>query len=798
MGKKSKNYGNPQKGAAGVSAVAPAPNALINRFLAANQQAAPLASKEALEWSEAEVLNLIEQLPSESRANFRGFLERFAALGGELKSAHNRQEEAQRSADSARARHDEAVAALGADWEKLAQEKAAFEARSNALVSDAAALASRTAAVLAQERELIVREVAIRAGLFDEQQKALASLRFQVEALEAQRHQLPFAIEEERQALLVAARTQADGVLAQARDRLAEIEQRQVSIGEQELGLARREERLRLNEALIKARRDSLSQEFRDQFEHELQEKGARIAQLEKQRETLHGRVDRLQLELDEFNDLRDRLGNSPQKLLDDLESLKLAKRALDSQVQELLESRSEDDANLLRTQRDRLQERLQEAEGELFSLRHRAAEWQRSVTERQDWQLERVAMLKRRELLAEAVQRLQSDVDGLVNRQKDNTAFPELTRMDAELTVPTVTERVPRLKDLASELQARIAFAEPGKELYFRREDLQLFLGGLSMSQLHILQGISGTGKTSLATAFAKAVGGVCTTIPVQAGWRDRADILGHYNAFEKRYYERNTLQAIYRAQTEADKDRIHIVLLDEMNLSRPEQYFAEFLSALELSEADRWINLMEARPAHGAPVKLRDGRDIWLPSNLWFIGTANHDETTSAFADKTHDRSFVLDLPKHEASQGALKRPSTEVKWRYSSLREEFDRACRQHQEQVATLMGFINDSKLTKVLQEDFELGWGNRLERQMGRFVPVVLEAGGTDALAVDHLLCSRMFRDGKVIGRHDVRTDDLKKVEGALFEMWKDCDLEGEPSRCLRQLSKDTQRLERGG
>ncbi|MBF6723676.1 hypothetical protein HN240_19020, partial [Acinetobacter baumannii] len=141
-----------------------------------------------------------------------------------------------------------------------------------------------------------------------------------------------------------------------------------------------------------------------------------------------------------------------------------------------------------------------------------------------------------------------------------------------------------------------------------------------------------------------------VCTTVPVQAGWRDRADLLGHYNAFEKRYYERNTLQAIYRAQSEADKERLHIVLLDEMNLSRPEQYFAEFLSALELGEADRWITLMEARPAHGAPRNFRDGRDVRLPPNLWFIGTANHDETTDSFADKTHDRAFVLDLPKHE----------------------------------------------------------------------------------------------------------------------------------------------------
>ena len=51
-------------------------------------------------------------------------------------------------------------------------------------------------------------------------------------------------------------------------------------------------------------------------------------------------------------------------------------------------------------------------------------------------------------------------------------------------------------------------------------------------MSQLHVFQGISGTGKTSLAKAFAKAMGGFCTDIAVQAGWRDRDDLLGHYNA--------------------------------------------------------------------------------------------------------------------------------------------------------------------------------------------------------------------------------------------------------------------------
>ena len=121
--------------------------------------------------------------------------------------------------------------------------------------------------------------------------------------------------------------------------------------------------------------------------------------------------------------------------------------------------------------------------------------------------------------------------------------------------------QEIPDLKKFSVELQQRIAQAEDDSPLYFRLEDIQLLLGGLAMSQLHIFQGISGTGKTSLAKAFAKAVGGHCTDIAVQAGWRDRDDLLGHYNAFEKRFYERDCLQGLYTAQTSAYKDRCNII---------------------------------------------------------------------------------------------------------------------------------------------------------------------------------------------------------------------------------------------
>ena len=93
-------------------------------------------------------------------------------------------------------------------------------------------------------------------------------------------------------------------------------------------------------------------------------------------------------------------------------------------------------------------------------------------------------------------------------------------------------------------------------------------------------------------------------------------------------------------------------MILLDEMNLSRPEQYFAEFLSAIEKNDPlDRLINLSKSRLPH-APRMLVEGRRIRVPRNVWFIGTANHDETTNEFADKTYDRAHIMTLPRHDAT--------------------------------------------------------------------------------------------------------------------------------------------------
>ena len=99
------------------------------------------------------------------------------------------------------------------------------------------------------------------------------------------------------------------------------------------------------------------------------------------------------------------------------------------------------------------------------------------------------------------------------------------------------------------------------------------------------------------------------------------------------------------------------------------------------------------------------------------------------------------------------------------------------------------FINGSDLTSLLLNQWQLGWGNRFETQFKRFVPVVLEAGGSESIAVDHMLHSRMFREGKVVGRHDMIEDDLTRVRQELLKLWAECELTGEPTRCLRALSR---------
>ncbi len=399
------------------------------------------------------------------------------------------------------------------------------------------------------------------------------------------------------------------------------------------------------------------------------------------------------------------------------------------------------------------------------------------------------------------SIKQMETRVQDLIESQQGMTPFPALTMMDQRHQHPAANlQPVPlKLSDFIKDLQTGLA----AQKLIYQLKDLRLFLAGLAMSNLHILQGMSGTGKTSLARAFAKVINGGdekqhCEVVRVQAGWRDRDDLLGHFNAFEKKFYEKETLKALYRAQQPAYKDTVQIIVLDEMNLSQPEQYFAEFLSAMETSDRSE-IELITHSIAN-APIffDTNEGCKIRIPQNVWFIGTANHDETTKEFADKTYDRAHVMELERGDGLLSLNTSHYQPKRYSYSTLLQRFDSASLKDDEKISELFSLLAISEFATMLTDTFKVGWGERLVRNAKRFIPVLVAAGGTFEEGLDHLLATKLFRVGKVTGRYNTSVEDLELVKEALLKTWSgDLRLEKEPTYCLKQINDDIKRIGRG-
>ncbi|MBR2613954.1 MAG: AAA family ATPase, partial [Clostridia bacterium] len=123
--------------------------------------------------------------------------------------------------------------------------------------------------------------------------------------------------------------------------------------------------------------------------------------------------------------------------------------------------------------------------------------------------------------------------------------------------------------------------FAASRMGLYYDISDIRRFIAGMAVTHILIMQGMSGTGKTSLAYAFGEFMNNPSVIVPIQPMWKEKSDLVGYYNEFTKRFNETVLLQKMYEANY---TDDIYITVLDEMNIARVEYYFAEFLSLLEL----------------------------------------------------------------------------------------------------------------------------------------------------------------------------------------------------------------------
>ena len=153
-------------------------------------------------------------------------------------------------------------------------------------------------------------------------------------------------------------------------------------------------------------------------------------------------------------------------------------------------------------------------------------------------------------------------------------------------------------------------------------------------------------------------------------------------------------------------------------MNLSRPEHYFADFLSLLEQSPSERYISLTNT-PKEVLP-ELVIGGKLKIPENVRFIGTANHDETTLEFAPKTYDRSNLMEMPKNHPDKKLFKETDDEFNVRYDWLNKEFEKAEKGNKKAFKSFHDFINSDDMKFLLLEK-GIGVGNRLEYQAEKFI-----------------------------------------------------------------------------
>ena len=270
---------------------------------------------------------------------------------------------------------------------------------------------------------------------------------------------------------------------------------------------------------------------------------------------------------------------------------------------------------------------------------------------------------------------------------------------------------------------------------LFYSEEDVRKFIAGLGVSHLMVMQGLSGTGKTSMATAFGNYLQNSSTVISVQPMWKERSDIIGYFNEFTKRFSEGTLLKKLYEARY---TDEIYVIVLDEMNIARVEYYFADFLSQMELSPANRYLEVVS--DTWEDDPKLLERGMLRIPENVWFIGTANNDDSTFAISDKVYDRAMVMNLDRKADLFEPESTEGDRISFtHFSKLVAEAKASYQMSEDAIQKVR------KIDEFLTDRYRVTYGNRIRRQMEEYIPVYLACGGTEAEAVDDILAKKVLR-----------------------------------------------------
>lgn len=303
--------------------------------------------------------------------------------------------------------------------------------------------------------------------------------------------------------------------------------------------------------------------------------------------------------------------------------------------------------------------------------------------------------------------------------------------------------------------------FAASQLHLYYTIDTIRQLFAGMATSKLIILEGISGTGKTSLPYAMGKFFNFDANICSVQPSWKDRSELVGYYNEFTKKFNETEFLKALYTAIYRKD---INLIVLDEMNLARIEYYFAEFLSVMEMPNVNEWkIELINSYSSDD-PKFVINGK-ILIPQNVIFFGTANNDDSTFTISDKVYDRAISLFFDNKGIPFDCDYQDSLNVS--YDQVNTLFKQACEEFP---------VSDKLLDKFAELDdfviakFKLAFGNRILKQLKTFIPVYVACGGTDLDGLDFIFTNKILKKFESLNIAFLR-DELKQLNNQLDKLF---------------------------
>jgi hypothetical protein len=440
-------------------------------------------------------------------------------------------------------------------------------------------------------------------------------------------------LEQERQDLL---KDQAK--LDELKDELAYQKQR----------LQSRENGLKEREANLNAEVDAKVVERQQSFENETSALKDEIARLRESIKTSSALISN-------FEELKHKLGDEdPAAVLLKLKTYEEEIKKLRDDLATRPTQEMQEAFDRLKSEQSELQstcERLSEENEVLRSSARAQLDLERQVAE---LTVENKSLLRRFESVDADNNRLMGELKRLQSsyeREQDREARIR------DIETPYIQKELPRAVDKVEELQWLDGISKSCIDygLRFPRRILHAFHTALKTSELSpmtVLAGVSGTGKSELPRLYSHFGGINFLNMSVQPNWDSQESMLGFFNSIDNKFDAQPVLRLLAQSQkAQAEgypfglEDVMSLILMDEMNLAHVEQYFAEFLSKLELRRGRKGNEVPSLEVKLGAGIQ---HYDLPLGRNVLWAGTMNQDETTKSLSDKVLDRGIVINFPR------------------------------------------------------------------------------------------------------------------------------------------------------